>query len=85
MRGPAAHWSPIGFKNSIFLHDIDIVCRYRLASQEYKWCENVGGWTFVTLISLFITLFGIVAGVMASCCSMGLYVDERLEDEEENK
>ena len=39
----------------------------------------------MTLISLFITLFGIVAGVMASCCSMGLYVDERLEDEEENK
>ena len=58
---------------------------YRLTSQEYNWCENVGGWTFVTLISLFITLFGIVAGVMASCCSMGLYVDERLEDEEENK
>jgi hypothetical protein len=35
----------------------------------------------VTLISLFITLFGIVAGVMASCCSMGLYVDESLEDD----
>ena len=47
----------------------------------HDWCESIGGWKAITAVSLLVTLFGAVAGFMASCLSMNLYVDEEMEED----
>lgn len=50
--------------------------------EDHGWCDEVGGLTGITAVSLIVTVFAAVAGFMASCLSMDLYTDEELDKED---